>query len=189
MLVKGATARREPMLTYCQFVFNEMKILSGYTLSIHMILVSVSRWYLDSLSHFQVYGWHHLEGEFRRWGALQSPHGQPDGVCFLWCWWVMTRQGHISLLPQRCLKLHEPLARYVKLRVAHALGIPGMFPPSPRVSDPDMHHGTCVMHVPWCMPVSLSSGFFWSRRRVETFPAFPAHAQPVILRIWYESPW
>ena len=43
---------------------------------------------------------------------------------------------------------HGPLARYVKLRVAHAPGMPGTFSPPPRVSDPDMHHGTCVMHVP-----------------------------------------
>ena len=34
-----------------------------------------------------------------------------------------------------------------------------------RVSDPDMHHGTCVTHVPWCLPGSLSSGFLWSRWR------------------------
>ena len=26
----------------------------------------------------------------------------------------------------------------------------------PLVSDPDMHHGTCVTHVPWCMPGSLN---------------------------------
>ena len=37
--------------------------------------------------------------------------------------------------------------------------------PSPRVSDPDLHHGTCVTLVPWCMPRSLSSGFLWSRWR------------------------
>ena len=53
-----------------------------------------------------------------------------------------------------------------------------------RVSDPDMHHGTCVTHVPWCMPVSLTTGFLWSRPRGESFPAFPAHAQLAILRIW-----
>ena len=58
---------------------------------------------------------------------------------------------------------HGPLARCVKLRVAHAPGMFGTFSPPPRVSDPDMHHGTCVMHVPWCMPGSLTSGFFWSR--------------------------
>ena len=26
----------------------------------------------------------------------------------------------------------------------------------PLVSDPDMHHGTCVTHVPWCMSGSLN---------------------------------
>ena len=28
----------------------------------------------------------------------------------------------------------------------------------PLVSDPAMHHGTCVMHVPWCMSGSLTRG-------------------------------
>ena len=59
--------------------------------------------------------------------------------------------------------IHGPLARYVKSRVAHALGMPGTFSPPPRVSDLDMHHGTCGTHVPWCMPGSLTSGFLWSR--------------------------
>ena len=58
--------------------------------------------------------------------------------------------------------LYGPLAIYVKLRVAHA---PGTFPPPPRVSDPDMHHGTYVTHVPWCMPWSLTKGFLWCRWR------------------------
>ena len=44
--------------------------------------------------------------------------------------------------------IHGPLARYAKLRVAHAPGMPGTFSPPPRVSKPDMHHGTCVTHVP-----------------------------------------
>ena len=43
--------------------------------------------------------------------------------------------------------------------------MPGTFSPPSRVSDPDMHHGTCVTHVPWCMPGSLISGFLWSRWR------------------------
>ena len=38
-------------------------------------------------------------------------------------------------------------------------------PNGPRVSDPDMHHGTCVVHVPWCMPGSLTGGFLWSQWR------------------------
>ena len=28
----------------------------------------------------------------------------------------------------------------------------------PLVSDPDMHHGACVTHVPWCMSRSLTGG-------------------------------
>ena len=71
-----------------------------------------------------------------------------------------------------------------KIAGAHAPEMPGTFSPPPRVSDPDMHHGTCVTHVPWCMPGSLASGFLWSRSRGKSFPAFPAHAQLAILRIW-----
>ena len=74
-----------------------------------------------------------------------------------------------------------------KLRVRHAPGMPGTFSPPSGTSDPDMHHGTCVTHVPWCMPGSLTSVFLWSQWRGKTFPAFPAHAQPAILRIWQEA--
>ena len=55
------------------------------------------------------------------------------------------------------------LARYVKLQVAQAPGMPGTFSPPPRVSDPNMHHGTCVTHVPWWMLGSLTGDFLWSR--------------------------
>ena len=61
--------------------------------------------------------------------------------------------------------LHGLLASYVKLLIAHAPGMPGTFSPPPRFSDPGMHHDTCVTHVPWCMPGSLTSGFLWSWRR------------------------
>ena len=60
---------------------------------------------------------------------------------------------------------HGPLTRYWKLRMAHAPEFPGTFSPWPRVSDPDMHHGTCVTHVPWRMPGSSTGGFLWSRWR------------------------
>ena len=60
---------------------------------------------------------------------------------------------------------HGPFARYVKLRFAHASGMPGTFSPLPWVSDPVMHHGTCVTHVSWCMPGSLSSSFLLIRWR------------------------
>ena len=63
----------------------------------------------------------------------------------------------------RGLSLHGTLIRYVKLRVAHAPGMRGTFSLPPRVSDPDMYHGTRIRHMPWCMPGSLTSGFLWSR--------------------------
>ena len=44
-------------------------------------------------------------------------------------------------------------------------GNAGNVSPLPRVNDSVMHHGACVTHVPWCMPGSLTSGFFWSRWR------------------------
>ena len=70
------------------------------------------------------------------------------------------RAGH--LVHASVCYFHWPLARYVKLRVAHA---PGTFSQPSRVSDPDMQHGACVTHVPWYIPGSLTSGFLWSRWR------------------------
>ena len=61
-------------------------------------------------------------------------------------------------------KCHGSLTRYLKLRVVHAPEMLGMFLPQhrlqrkPLVSDPGMHHGTCVTHVPWCMSGSLTRG-------------------------------
>ena len=66
---------------------------------------------------------------------------------------------------QNASSRNGPLARYVKLRVVHATGMPGTFSSPPRVSDPDMHHGTCVTHVSWCMSWWLTSCFLWSRWR------------------------
>ena len=75
-----------------------------------------------------------------------------------------------------------------KIPGAHAPGMPRRFSQLPQVSDPDMHHGTCVTHVPWCMSGSLTSGFLWNRRRGKTFPAFPAHAQPAIFYVSGKRP-
>ena len=50
----------------------------------------------------------------------------------------------------------------------------------PLVSDPDMHHGTCVTHVPWCMSGSLTRG------GEENVPGIPGACAPTILRIWQE---
>ena len=77
-------------------------------------------------------------------------------------WRYIHRLHYISSRAALC---HGPLARYVKLRVANASGIPGTFFPPPRVIDPDIHHDKCVTHVPWCIPGSLTSSFLWRRWR------------------------
>ena len=64
-----------------------------------------------------------------------------------------------------CLLDHGIPARYVKLRVVHAPGMPGTFSPPSLASDPYMHHGTCVTHVTWCTSGSQTSGFLWSQWR------------------------
>ena len=108
--------------------------------------------------------------------------------CLSYFWWYTLKWNN-----QSHIRESSPLvwASYQIREVAgaHAPGMLGTFSPPPLVSDPDMHHGTCVTHVPWCMPGSLTSRFLLSRRRGKTFPAFPAHAQPAILRIWQEAHW
>ena len=62
-------------------------------------------------------------------------------------------------------RYNGPLATYAKNAGVHAPGMPGTFSPSPQVSDPNMHHGLCVTHMPWCMTGSLTSDFLWNRWR------------------------
>ena len=57
---------------------------------------------------------------------------------------------------------HVPLTRYAKSRNAHAPGMPETFSPPLQVNDPDMHHDTCVTHVPWWMTGSLTGSILWS---------------------------
>ena len=78
----------------------------------------------------------------------------------LWTRWTMTTTDS----KQNTALIHGPLAKYLKLRVAHVPGMPGTFSPpliskeTAKVSDPDMHHGTSVTHVPWCMSGTLTRG-------------------------------
>ena len=58
-----------------------------------------------------------------------------------------------------------------------------LFQRKPLVSDPGMHHGTCVTHVPWCMSGSLTCG------DGENVPSIPGACVPAILRIWQEAHW
>ena len=87
-------------------------------------------------------------------------------IYLLWFDKVKKRGIHAAVSTVFAIGCHnERLDRYVKLRVAHAPGMPRMFSPPPRVSDPDLDHGTCVTHVSWCMLELLTSGFLWSRWR------------------------
>ena len=75
-------------------------------------------------------------------------------------WWSITK-----LFSHFWWSVNGSLTRYVQLWVAHAPGMLGTFSWPPRVSEPDMHHGTCVAHVPCCMLGSLTNGFLWSMWR------------------------
>ena len=55
------------------------------------------------------------------------------------------------------------------------------FQREPLVSDPGMHHGTCLTHLPWCMSGSLTCG------DGENVPGIPGACAPAILRIRYEA--
>ena len=48
----------------------------------------------------------------------------------------------------------------------------------PLVSDPGMHHGTCVTHVPLCMSGLLTCG------DGKNVPSIPGACAPAVLRIW-----
>ena len=77
--------------------------------------------------------------------------------------------------PSVCFDIpgHGPLARYEKLRVANVPGMPGSLSPPPRVSHPGMHYGTCVTHVPWCMPGSLTIAVSFEISDGENVPGIP----------------
>ena len=120
----------------------------------------------------------HIPNFISIWWILHHSQHISAVKCVLRCWQLTAEFcqqscpiAPLATLPRvlevqqsaACTRWHEPLVRYVKLQVAHAPEM--LFPKAPRVSDPDMHHGTCVTHVPWWMPGSLTSGFFWSRWR------------------------
>ena len=81
-----------------------------------------------------------------------------------------------------------PLARYVKLRVVRAPWMPGTLSPPPQFSDPDMHQGTCVTHVPWCMSWSLASVFLRSRWR-KNVPGIPGACATHNFTYLARGPW
>ena len=82
--------------------------------------------------------------------------------------WVLTKiflewLKYWYTIPSRWARMweHGSLAKYEKLRVVYAPGVQGTFSSPLRASDPDIHHGTCLTYVPWCMVGWLTSGFLW----------------------------
>ena len=53
----------------------------------------------------------------------------------------------------------------------------------PLVSDPDMHHGTCIAHVPWCMSGSLT------RDGDENVPGIPGACATHKFAYLVRGPW
>ena len=88
--------------------------------------------------------------------------------------WVITSQ---YLIPSRC----------IKLCVAHAPGMLGMFFPLPTSKEianwRSRHASRPVRHACALMVVGISNQQ-WREKR---FPAFSAHAQPANLRFWKEA--
>ena len=90
--------------------------------------------------------------------------------------WRIGQSGVQNFFIKTLPALVAESASYVEFRVAHAPGMPGMFSRLRGLATPTcisgMHHGTCVTHVPWCMPGSLTSGFLWIPWR-ENVPDIP----------------
>ena len=80
-------------------------------------------------------------------------------------WWLGLKSWWLQY--RRKVKGHVVWASFQIRKIAGCAcaGNAGNVFPPPRVSNTDMHHGTCVTHVPWCLPGSLTSGFLWSRGR------------------------
>ena len=100
-----------------------------------------------------------------------------------------SRKWHIVLGIQVSVPLQSPWASYQIRKIAGcawAGNAGNVFPRrrfqrKPIVSDPGMHYGTCVTHVPWCMSGSLTCG------DGENVPGIPGACAPAILRILQEA--
>ena len=78
---------------------------------------------------------------------------------------------------------------WTSCQIRKIAGCAGTFSPPPRASDTGMHHGTCVTHVPWCMPGSLTGGFLWSRCGGENVPGVPGACATHNFMYLVRGPW
>ena len=103
--------------------------------------------------------------------------------------WISQRSMNCDSYPKYPVVQNAPWASFQICKVAGcacAGNAGNVFPRDrlqikPLVSDPNMHHGTCVTHVPWCMSGSLTRG------RGENVPGIPGACASAILRIWQEA--
>ena len=127
------------------------------------------------------YWWHgDLLLRYKRFGTtviLQSR--ATEGVSYCWhCW--DRYSGTLSSLSWASYQIRK-IAGCACAGNAGNVFPRRRFQRKPLVSDPGMHHGTCVTHVPWCMsgPLTCSDG--------ESVPGIPGACAPAILRIWQEA--
>ena len=149
----------------------------------------------------------HLDGCLFLWMAPASskchfnlwekPH--LTGCCFMY---IAEAQGTISCTKRQYFRsvnrLHLPLrCRHTRDKLAHVghlhdiqncgLCMPRecreRFSAPPRVSDPDMHHGTCVTRAVMHVGV-VNYRFPLKSVALKKVLAFPTHAQLAFLRIW-----
>ena len=99
------------------------------------------------------------------WSCVVNTSCDVIGKCWNFLKQILSYSLNKNLLTVSVKLEHGPHTRYAILSFAHAPGMQGTFSPPLRVSDPDMHHGMWMTHVPWCMLGSLTSGFLWSRWR------------------------
>ena len=112
----------------------------------------------------------------------------PVAFCFYQPIWPGHQWADCSISLSRTghARSHGPLDRYIKLRVRMRRECREHFP---RVSDRDMHHGTCVTHMPWCMPESLTSGIFWKSAVGENVPGIPGACTTRNFTYLVRGPW
>ena len=151
--------------------------------------------------------YHHQIGSMTHCYRLELGHGtMVCAVClsiFVWALWERAllflpqlSHGRLSDMGPRHSPSVHPVMKYghswtsYQIRkiagCACARNAGNVFPrrrfqSKPLVSDPGMHHGTCVTHVPWCMSGSLTCG------DGENVPGIPGACAPAILRIWQEA--
>ena len=118
--------------------------------------------------------WNHLVLMLKYSGRIMKIQWPCTDRSLCWIYWIMGA--------------FIPWASYVKMRVVHALGVSGTFSPHRLkrkllVSNPDMHHSTCVTHMPWCMSGSLT------RRGGENDTGIPGTCATRNFTYLARSPW